>query len=37
MILKVFLRTRIFGEISVKYLDNISGKKFEGITRKIFV
>jgi hypothetical protein len=37
MILKVFLRRKIFGELSVKYLGSISGKNLRGITRKIFV
>jgi hypothetical protein len=30
MTLKVFLRQKTFGEISVEYLGSISGKKFEG-------
>ena len=30
MILKVFLRRKIFGEISVEYLGRISGKNFKG-------
>jgi hypothetical protein len=29
MILKVFLRRKIFGELSVEYLDSISGKELE--------
>jgi hypothetical protein len=37
MILKVFLRRKIFGEFSVEYLDNISGKNLKEITREIFV
>jgi hypothetical protein len=37
MILKVFLRRKIFGELLVEYLDNISGKNQRGITGKIFV
>jgi hypothetical protein len=37
MILKVFLRRKIFGEISVDYLSNISGKNLRGITGEIFV
>ena len=37
MIRKVFLRKKILGELSVKYLDNISGKNLKGITGKIFV
>jgi hypothetical protein len=35
MILKVFLRRKILGELSMKYLDNISGKNLKGITREI--
>jgi hypothetical protein len=35
MILKVFLKRKILGDISVKYLDSISGKNLKGITRKI--
>jgi hypothetical protein len=30
MILKVFLRRKIFGDISVKYLGSISGKNSRG-------
>jgi hypothetical protein len=30
MILKVFLRTKIFGELSVEYLGSISGKNLRG-------
>jgi hypothetical protein len=30
MILKVFLRRKILGDISVEYLGNISGKNFVG-------
>jgi hypothetical protein len=37
MILKVFLRRKIFGELSVEYLDSISGKNLKGITGEIFV
>jgi hypothetical protein len=37
MILKVFLRRRIFGELSVGYLASISGKNQRGITGEIFV
>jgi hypothetical protein len=37
MILKVFLRRKIFGEISVEYLGCISGKNLSGITGEIFV
>jgi hypothetical protein len=35
MILKVFLRKKILGDISVEYLDSISGKNLKGITREI--
>ena len=35
MILKVFLRKKILGEILVEYLGNISGKNLKGITREI--
>jgi hypothetical protein len=35
MILKVFLRRKIFGDISVEYLGNISGKKLRGVTGEI--
>ena len=35
MILKVFLKRKILGDISVEYLGNISGKKLKGITREI--
>jgi hypothetical protein len=34
---RVFLRRKIFGEISVEHLASISVKEFEGITREIFV
>jgi hypothetical protein len=37
MILKVFLRRKILGDISVEYLGNISGKNLRGITGEIFV
>jgi hypothetical protein len=37
MILKVFLRRKIFGEISVEYLVSISGKNLREFTREIFV
>ncbi len=37
MILKVFLRKKILGDISVEYLDSISGKNLRGITGEIFV
>jgi hypothetical protein len=35
MIMKVFLRKKILGDISVEYLDNISGKNLRGITGEI--
>jgi hypothetical protein len=35
MIMKVFLRRKILGDISVEYLGNISGKNLKGITREI--
>jgi hypothetical protein len=35
MILKVFLKRKISGDRSVKYLGSISGKNLRGITRKI--
>ena len=34
MILKVFLRKKILGDISVEYLGNISRKNLKGITRE---
>jgi hypothetical protein len=34
MILEVFLRRKIFGELSVEYLGSISGKNLKGITGK---
>jgi hypothetical protein len=37
MILKVFLRRKIFGELSVEYLGSISGKNLREITGEIFV
>ena len=37
MILKVFPRRKLFGELSVEYLGCISGKNMRGITREIFV
>jgi hypothetical protein len=37
MILKVFLRKKILGDISVEYLGNISGKNLRGVTEEIFV
>jgi hypothetical protein len=33
----VFLRTKIFGEISVEYVSTISGMNLRMITREIFV
>jgi hypothetical protein len=35
MILKVFLKRKILGDISVEYLGNISGKNLKGITQEI--
>ena len=35
MILKVFLKRKISGDISVEYLGSISGKNLKGITREI--
>ena len=35
MILKVFLRKKILGDILVEYLDSISGKNLKRITREI--
>jgi hypothetical protein len=35
MILKIFLRRKIFGGLSVEYLDIISGKNLRGITGEI--
>ena len=37
MILKVFLKRKIPGDISVEYLGSISGKNLRGITGEIFV
>jgi hypothetical protein len=37
MILKVFLRRKIFGELPVEYLGSISGKNQRGSLGKIFV
>jgi hypothetical protein len=37
MILKVFLKRKILGDISVEYLDSISGKNLRGITWEIFL
>jgi hypothetical protein len=37
MILKVFLRRKILGDISMEYLGNISGKNLSGTTGEIFV
>jgi hypothetical protein len=36
MIMKVFLRKKILGDISVEYLDSISRKNLKVITREIF-
>jgi hypothetical protein len=36
MILKVFLRRKIFGELSVEYLGSISRKNLKGISKEIF-
>jgi hypothetical protein len=36
LILKVFLRRKILGDILVEYLGNISGKNLKGITGEIF-
>jgi hypothetical protein len=35
MILKVFLKRKILGDISVEYLGSISGKNLKGITGEI--
>jgi hypothetical protein len=35
MILKVFLKRKILEDISVEYLDSISGKNLKRITREI--
>jgi hypothetical protein len=35
MIMKVFLRKKILGDILVEYLGNISGKNLRGITGEI--
>jgi hypothetical protein len=35
MILKVFLKRKISGDISVEYLGSISRKNLKGITREI--
>jgi hypothetical protein len=37
MILKVFLRRKIFGDLSVEYLGSISGKNLRRITGEIFI
>jgi hypothetical protein len=37
MILKVFLRRKIFGVLSVEYLGSISRKNLRGVTGEIFV
>jgi hypothetical protein len=36
MILKVFLKRKIPGDVSVEYLGSISGKNLRGITGEIF-
>jgi hypothetical protein len=35
LILKVFLKRKILGDISVEYLDSISGKKLRAVTGEI--
>jgi hypothetical protein len=35
MILKVFLKRKTLGDISVEYLDSISGQNLKGVTREI--
>jgi hypothetical protein len=35
MILKVFLKRKILRDITVEYLDSISGENLKGITREI--
>jgi hypothetical protein len=35
MILKIFLKRKILGDISVEYLDSISGQNLKGVTREI--
>jgi hypothetical protein len=37
MIRKVFLKRKIFGDISVEYLGSISGKNLRGISGEIFI
>ena len=37
MIMKVFLRKKILGDILVEYLGNISGNNLRGITGEIFL
>jgi hypothetical protein len=37
MILKIFMRRKIFGELSVEYLGSIFGNNLRGVTREIFV
>jgi hypothetical protein len=37
MIMKVFLRKKILGDILVEYLGNISGKNLKGISGETFV
>jgi hypothetical protein len=36
MIQKVFIRRKIFGELSVEYLGSISGKNLRGISGEIY-
>jgi hypothetical protein len=35
MVMKVFLRKKTLGDISVEYLDSISGQNLRGVTREI--
>jgi hypothetical protein len=35
MIRKIFLKRKVFGEISVEYLGSISGKNLRGVTGEI--
>jgi hypothetical protein len=37
MIMKVFLRRKILGDISVEYLGSISRNNLRGVAREIFV